>query len=280
MAINLSDNIKVSAPKPVESKYLNVTAPYVTIEQVNAAIASGERYTGLTVNILGNEYWYKNSVADIGLILKTADSSSAASGERITKVITKTSHDFAVLDVIGFSGSTYNKSIADGTYDGEILGIVSKCLTADSFELTQAGYVTGLTSLSTNSTYFLSDETAGLLTSTKPSIAGHIVKTVMVADSETSGWVLPYAGFQVVTSSGLTYSTLSEFTITGNSTSTGFTVNHAKNNQFVSVEIVKNTIPYPTIYTNVLRPNANCVCVTFDTPPATGQEYKILITHR
>jgi hypothetical protein len=69
----------------------------------------------------------------------------------------------------------------------------------------------------------------------------------------------------------------SEFTITGNSTATGFTVNHAKNKQFVGVEIVKNTSPYSTIYTGVSRPNANCVCITFDTAPLNGTQYKILI---
>jgi hypothetical protein len=71
---------------------------------------------------------------------------------------------------------------------------------------------------------------------------------------------------------------LSVFIITGNSTATGFTINHAKNKQFVSVEIVKNSSPYPTVYTNVQRTNTNCVCITFDTAPANGQQYKILIT--
>ncbi len=71
---------------------------------------------------------------------------------------------------------------------------------------------------------------------------------------------------------------LSEYTITGNSINTGFTVNHGKNKQFVGVEIVKNSSPYPTIYTNVYRTNANCVCITFDAAPANGQQYKILIT--
>jgi hypothetical protein len=74
-------------------------------------------------------------------------------------------------------------------------------------------------------------------------------------------------------------SALSIYTITGNSSNTGFTVNHGKNNQFVSVQVVRNSSPYPTVYTAVNRPNANCVCVTFDTAPTTGLEYKILITN-
>jgi hypothetical protein len=177
--------------------------------------------------------------------------------------------------VLGWSGGTYNLPLADGTYNGEIVGIVSKYINSDCFELTQAGYVTGLTSLSINNTYFLSDITPGALSATAPTLASHIVKAVIIADSSTSGWVLPYPGYQLAVSTGCT--SLSEFTITGNSSSTGFTVNHGRNKQFVSVEIVKNSSPYPTIYTNVQRTNTNCIYVTFDTPPTTGQEYKILI---
>jgi len=71
MAINLSDNIKVSAPKPVESKYLNITIPYTGSSQVNTCIASGERYEGLTVNISNVEYWYNGGIADSCLVLKS-----------------------------------------------------------------------------------------------------------------------------------------------------------------------------------------------------------------
>ena len=76
---------------------------------------------------------------------------------------------------------------------------------------------------------------------------------------------------------GSTSTSLSEFTITGNSTNTGFTVTHNKNKTFVGVEIVKNSSPYPTVYTSVSRPTTNTVCVTFDAAPANGQEFKILI---
>lgn len=70
MAINLSDNIKVSAPKPVESKYLNITDPYTSVGQVNSCIPLGERHIGLTVNICNVEYWYNAGVADGYLVQK------------------------------------------------------------------------------------------------------------------------------------------------------------------------------------------------------------------
>lgn len=72
-------------------------------------------------------------------------------------------------------------------------------------------------------------------------------------------------------------SSLNEFTITGNSSATGFTIIHGLNKQFVMAQIVENASPYPTVYTNIERTNANCVCVTFDSPPANGVQYKILI---
>ena len=120
------------------------------------------------------------------------------SGERVTKLICQSSHGFIVNNVIGWSGGTYNKAIADGKYDGEVLGIVSKCYNSSCFDLTQVGYVTGLTSgFTTNCTYFLSDSIAGSLTATEPTISGHISKSVLIADSTSSGWVLPYAGYVI-----------------------------------------------------------------------------------
>lgn len=87
MAINLSDNIKVQAPKPADSRYLNITVPYSGTTHVNSLIPSGERYPGLTVLINGTEtggvnkeYWYKIGVADIDLILKTMGGTSVLSG--------------------------------------------------------------------------------------------------------------------------------------------------------------------------------------------------------
>jgi hypothetical protein len=149
--------------------------------------------------------------------------SASVSGEKVSKCITLASHGFAVKDVIGWSGGTYNKAIADGTYNGEFLGIVSKCINANTFELTQAGYVTGFTGLVTNSTHFLSDTTYGLLTTVEPTGNTHISKSVLIADSTTSGWVLPYPGY-VISTGTTTTGTVNccSLTISGNSSATGF----------------------------------------------------------
>ena len=153
--------------------------------------------SGSTLTICAN--------AGVGKVL-TSDATGVATwqvggGEKISRVITQASHGFAVKDVVGFSGTTYNKAIADGTYDGEVLGVVTVSADTNTFELTQAGYVEGLSSLVTNTTYFLSDVTAGLLTSTEPTTEGSISKAVLIANSTTTGWVLPYAGYVVTTGS-------------------------------------------------------------------------------
>ena len=150
---------------------------------LRSLIGSGET----SVSVVGDEIRIFTEVPEFG------------DGEAIRKEITQVSHGFAVQDVVGFSGGTYNQAIADGSYDGEVLGLVTSVIDADTFELTQAGYVTGLSGLVQNTTYFLSHDTEGLLVDEKPITDGHIAKTVLVADSTTSGWVLPYPGYVVTT---------------------------------------------------------------------------------
>jgi hypothetical protein len=181
---------------------------YATI--VNTVTGATNLGTGTTIftSVVNNNIQLKSlkvagmlSISNDGnhIILSGGTGGINVSSERITKLICQTSHGFSGSTVIGWSGGTYNKAIANGTYDGEVLGIVSKCYNSNCFDLTQAGYVTGLTGLVTNTTYFLSDVTPGLLTSTEPTIAGHISKTVLIATSGTTGWVLPYIGYIITT---------------------------------------------------------------------------------
>ena len=102
MAIILSDNIQVNAPKPVDSRYLNILVPYSSTTAANIAIVSGVRFTGLTVNILGTEYWYKDGIADSCLVLKSSTSNivNVCNPAGLTYSAT-TSNDF-----IGVSGGS------------------------------------------------------------------------------------------------------------------------------------------------------------------------------
>jgi len=203
MAIALADNIQTGAPKPTDSRYFNNQVAWTGVTEVNTNIGSGVRYSGLTVNINGEEYWYKEGIEDVDLVLKTTGGGSATSGENVTKEVTQSSHGFAINDFIGWSGGTYNKAIADGNYDGEFVGIVTASADTNTFSVTQSGYVSGLTaSFAANTTYWLSEGTAGLLTATEPTGDGEISKSAFIANTTSSGWVLPYAG--VVVSTGAT----------------------------------------------------------------------------
>ena len=72
MAIEQADNIQTGAPKPTDSRYYNNLIPYASTGETNSIIDSGVRYTGLTVNILGTEYWYKEGITDPDLVIKEA----------------------------------------------------------------------------------------------------------------------------------------------------------------------------------------------------------------
>ena len=74
MAIILNDNLQINAGKPIDSRYLTTgNTAYVSTGATNSAIPVPLRYTGLTVNILGTEYWYKTGVANLNLIQKKYD---------------------------------------------------------------------------------------------------------------------------------------------------------------------------------------------------------------
>ena len=74
MSIKLSDSIRVGQQKPLEDKYFNELVPYTSTAQVNTLLPKAVRHRGLTVNINGEEYWYKDGIEDSNLVLKITNS--------------------------------------------------------------------------------------------------------------------------------------------------------------------------------------------------------------
>ena len=70
MSIEYNDNILIKANKPSESKYLNVSQRWDSVLQVNTNIPLHYRHQGLTVNVMGVEYWYRDGVSDLDLVVK------------------------------------------------------------------------------------------------------------------------------------------------------------------------------------------------------------------
>jgi hypothetical protein len=111
--------------------------------------------------------------------------------------ITYEAHGFAVGDILYLNGSTYTKAVASAANTAEVVGVVSKVGSVDTFELTVSGEITGLTGLTAGGVYFLSATTPGLLTLTEPSVVGQISLPVGVASSATTLYVAPKRGVVV-----------------------------------------------------------------------------------
>lgn len=140
------------------------------------------------------------------IVITTTGGETGASAEKVTKFIDQTAHGFSVGNAVGWKSGQYRKAIADGSFGKEVIGIVSNVPNSNQFELTQSGYVTGFTGLVTNSTYYVSPSVSGGITITKPTTIGYVERPILVADSTTSGWVLPYWGKEIETTTGGTTS--------------------------------------------------------------------------
>ena len=122
----------------------------------------------------------------------TNNNNNNTSSQNISKSFHQLLHGFNINDVVAFSGTTFIRAIADGTMDGETLGVVTKVPDGDDFTLTFAGYVSGLTGLVTNCTYFLSDITPGQLSLVEPTAFTHLSKPILQALSSTEAIVFNY----------------------------------------------------------------------------------------
>jgi hypothetical protein len=103
--------------------------------------------------------------------------------------ITQTAHGFSEGEVLYFDGTDYARALANAANTSEIVGMVSRVIDVDTFELTLEGKVTGLSGLTAGEVYFLSPITSGLITATEPTVLGHVSLPVGVAISATVFYV-------------------------------------------------------------------------------------------
>ena len=135
--------------------------------------------------------------------------------------VTKQNHGFKFGNVLRYSGTTQGFTFAsaagqsephgDFTRAAEVVGMISKVINADTFDLTFVGEVEG-TKAQWNATllenhteglvpgnvYFLSTSIAtsdrGKIQHAEPIVAGNVNKPVLIATDNTSGILLPYRG--------------------------------------------------------------------------------------
>jgi hypothetical protein len=118
------------------------------------------------------------------------------SGVAISEDVTQTAHGFNVNDIIYHNGTDWQLATANTEASAESLGVVETDTDANNFTVNLGGKFTG-TGFAAGTTYFLSDTTAGLLTSTEPTAVGSISKPVFYAISTTVGYVLNYRGMEI-----------------------------------------------------------------------------------
>jgi hypothetical protein len=196
--LELPFGIKVLNPTSLDAKYLNDGVPYADVTEVNSLIVAGIRHTGLTVNIIGVEYWYANGVTDSDLVIKSGG--GTGSGERIEKAYTQATHGFSVGEVVAWSGTSFIKAIADGSQDGaEVVGFITEVADVNNFTAVFSGYIEGISglTLSGGSTYFLSTTVAGGITVNDTETLGTISKPILTTFTNDDALVFQYRGFEV-----------------------------------------------------------------------------------
>ena len=120
-------------------------------------------------------------------------SGSSDSSLAVVKTLTETAHGFTVGNIIRFNGTNYIKAKADSASNSaNVLGLISKVVDVNSFQLATTGYIDGLSGLTAGYTYFLSDTVAGGLTATEPSAVGTVSKPMLIAVSATAGFVFNF----------------------------------------------------------------------------------------
>ena len=125
---------------------------------------------------------------------------AAIGGGGAKSTVTQASHGFVVGDILYLNGSTYTDALANAATTAEIVGICSKVIGVNSFELTLSGLVTGVTSpasLTPGAVYFLSDATPALMTATEPTVIGSVSVPLGVAVTSTSIYFAPKRGMVV-----------------------------------------------------------------------------------
>ena len=160
-----------------------------------------------------------------GPLLEFSTANNDGSGYGLTNIyrgankkrVKKTNHGFSLGIALRYSSSGYTYASAegaahpDGVAASEVLGLVSKVVDKDTFDICYLGDIHATASqwnevaidsvsggLSAGCVYFLSPSSAGAdrgkLTNSRPNVVGEVLKPVLWATGLTTGVVLPYSG--------------------------------------------------------------------------------------
>jgi len=140
MAILINDNYSLQAVKPFDARYMNISTPWASCVAAIAGIPT-YRYQGLTININGEEWWWKDGIGDGDLIQKSLGGTGNVSGATngISLVCGGT--------YVALGGTLTGNTTFDGTASKYTLQYgADYSSTFVPRTLVDQGYVTGLTS--------------------------------------------------------------------------------------------------------------------------------------
>lgn len=124
----------------------------------------------------------------------------------LTPEVTQAGHGFATGDAIYYTGSAWAKAKADVA--STLAVALADVTDVNTFNAKFSGEITGLSGLTAGQYYYVSEDTAGELTSTEPALSNPI----LLALTTTSGMILPWR--PVKTGEGLLIDELSNVTVT------------------------------------------------------------------
>ena len=118
---------------------------------------------------------------------------SGYSGINQTLVTFTAANTFTTGQAIYKTSGGYALAQANSVNTSDIIGVV---ISASSTQFTYVanGYTTGFTGLTDGAQYYLSDITAGLVTTTMPTAGGSVIKPVMIAIGTTAAQIVEYPG--------------------------------------------------------------------------------------
>lgn len=109
-------------------------------------------------------------------------------GSSIRKSITQTAHGFSAKQAIYNNNGTWALARADAINTARVVAVIESVTSANAFVAVFAGEIT-VSGWSPNTQYFLSDATAGLLTSVQPTAPTSYVVAVALAGTATLAYV-------------------------------------------------------------------------------------------
>ncbi len=180
------------------------TTIYGTVSLVSASAASTQvtfspdsGNLSTTVNRVFNSIITPSNVS-----IPPGISGGGGGGGSVTHDVTQGTHGLTAGKWIYLDGSDYKLADLTAATTAESVGIVvpSPAPTTNTFTFQMAGRVTGLSGLTVGGVYYL--DTNGDMTLTPSTTSGYINKPLMVADTTTSGIIIPYRGNIIGASGG------------------------------------------------------------------------------